>query len=276
MPTRFSYIFGVTTEAVDPSESSPHSGGWSESWWMDGDVGFEEWVHRLGLIRSAMLPKQAQIFGIRRALYTIAGNKLIPRGTSSIKVRMPGSGLLECDLPQVALQIAATCPDGNTSRATLRGMPDSIMVKGEYAPTADFKGKVTRYLNYIITQSWGFIGRDLTKPTAKIVSANPQGQIALQGAIGAQVNDTVRLLNVRDEEGNPVIGTFPVTAVGNGGLLLTVANWPADTIVTNSGGVRVDAVKFLNINDAVVSRAVVRKIGAPFEKYRGRASKKAR
>lgn len=276
MPTRFSYIFGITTEADDRESASPHSGGWSESWWQPADAGFEDWVVRLGTLRATILPKQAAIVGIRRALYTIAGNKLIPRGTSSMKILLPGNPARECDLPQVALQCAFTGPLGNTSRATLRGMPDDVMSKGEYRPNADMKGRVTRFLNEIVSQTWGFIGRDLSKPVAKITSISSLGVAKLEGNIGAQVNDFVRLLNVRDDTGTAVTGVFQVTATDLGGAQLTLANWPAGVVVMGSGGMRVDAAAFVNINGAEVSRAVVRKIGAPFEKYRGRASKKSR
>ena len=58
------------------------------------------------------------------------------------------------------------------------------------------------------------------------------------------------------------------------GRAFNLSNWPAGVAVKNSGSVRVDAVDNFTIIAVEPSRIVVRKVGRPFEQYRGKRSKK--
>lgn len=276
MLTRVSFIFSITTEAADRASASPHSGGWSESFWDPAGPttlpDLNNWMQR----RAAMLPKQTQIIGYRQAQYTIVGNRLVPGGTASAKVLFPGRSALDCDLPQVSVQLSLSSNSGNTSRITLRGIPDDVMVKGEYQPSPSFKTAMTNFCNGLVAGRWGFVGRNLTNPTQRILSISTAGVAKLQGSTGVPDGGFVRLLHVIDTTGKAITGVFRVSPVADGGLTLTLANWPTDRQVGLSGRMRYDQVSFQGIDVANPARAVVRKIGSPSERYRGRASKRRR
>ena len=274
MPTKFSIILQQVTEADDRESASPHIAGWTESFWFpdivqSSDATLNTFMQR----RAGLLGKQGTVVGFRLAYYTIEGNRLIPSGSSSGKRQYPGSPSVDCDLPQVALQCSADTPDGpNSSRFTLRGIPDNVMVKGEYTPSADFKSRLTRYFSIIEGHAWCFLGRDLSKPSAKILKLN-NSVLELAGNIGAVVGSYVRLLKAKHNvTGKNVSGAFRVTAVS--GNNLTLENLPEGTQLAAAGTARVDAVKLFNIGTCHPGRAVVRKVGRPFESYRGRQSKR--
>lgn len=274
MPARISMIFQLTTEAEDREIASPHIAGWSEGFWENANNPVLTGnVRELLRLRALLLPLQAAIIGVRRANYTIEGNRLVPGGTASAKVNYPGRAALHCDLPQTSLQLSLVGDGGNTSRISLRGMPDSEFERGEFQPNAGYKGALTQYRNYLVEQAYGFMGRDLSKPTARIVAIAANGAVQLRSSTGAVVGDYVRLLNVKDTNGKNVQGTFRVGTVAVGGLTMTLDAWP-EKIVQESGSMRVDAVRYCDIISVDVSRAVVRKVGRPFEQYRGRASKR--
>ena len=276
MLRRISLIFGVTTEVSDRDSASPHSGGWSESYWDNSEATITSFVPSFARIRAALLPKQAAVIGYRVAVYTIQGNRLIPGGTSSSRILCPGRSSLETDLPQVAVQMSMTGPAGNASRMTLRGMPDDVMVKGEYQPDAAFKRLMTLFTNQLVEGNWGFVGRNLALPTQRVLSITAGGVATLAGPSGAGEGDYVRLLRVTNNDGDPVTGVFRVTVSIDGGTVVTLANWPAGVTVGESGRIRKDEVAYVDITAAAPSRAVVRKIGSPTERYRGRASKRTR
>jgi len=270
---RLTNIFMATTAPTNLATARAHTAGWSESFWTSlNQAGFNApWTVQQQR-RAVMLPPTAAIVGYRIQEYTISGNKLLPGGTSAGRQNLPGSGTLTIDLPQVALQ--ANCASRltpNSSRLVLRGMPDSIMVGGEYQPTATFQAAFTNFANSMSGLNFGFIGRDLAQASVRVLSI--AGNVITVDAIpatGLVVGDFVRLNRVYGELGNPVKGSFRVTAIA--GQTVTVAGLVA-TVTKPSGTIRRDQLTYLNYGQILPIRAVVKKVGRPFEQYRGRRSK---
>ena len=90
MPYRLNVLFAVTTAPTDPLRAVPHSGGWSETHWSDIVPNQALNFNTLLMQRALMLPTQCAIIGYRQATYTVAGNRLIPGGTSTAKLLLPG------------------------------------------------------------------------------------------------------------------------------------------------------------------------------------------
>lgn len=273
MPTRISYLFALTTAPTDREAASAHSAGWSESWWRAGTINSDApEIRALAQRRAILLPAQGSIIGFRLANYTLSGNKIVPGGTKTGKFQYPGAQAMSTDLPQVALEMSGLTAGGpNTSRFTLRGIPDSQMLFGEFQPNSAFRSQLTRFENTLISDGWGFLGRDLTSPVAQVQSI-AAGVLTTNAGMGVAVGDYVRLLRVFDTSGKSVQGSFRVTAVA-GGNQYTLAGIGNGVTVLNSGNARKDLVSIFTFRDVNASRAVVRKVGRPFESYRGRRSK---
>lgn len=271
--SRLTNILQVSTVPTDPAQARVHVAGWSESFWtmLDASAYVPLWRAQ-NLARANLLPLTGAIVGQRSQLYTIAGNKLIPGGSAANRVSVPGSSTGVTDLPQVALQMSARGAGvANSSRLVLRAMPDSVMEGGEYFAGPAFKASVTRWVNTMIGTNFGFIGRDLAQASVSVllIAANVI-TVDLIPPTGLAPGDFIRLHRVHDINDDPVIGAFRVTGIN--GLTITCAGLNA-TVNAPSGTLRRDRLAFFNYQSIDPIRAVVKKVGRPFEQYRGRRSK---
>ena len=211
------------------------------------------------------------MIGFRIGNFTILQNKFIPDKTASGKLNYPGSPGLTADQPQTGLTISLTSGDAsNTARTVLRGIPDEMVEGGEYSPEGTFKTNVQKLMDEFTDKGWKFAGRVLSNPTVNIVSI-AGNVVTLQGAIGAVANvSSVRFLNAKVDGGASISGAYLVTGVA--GLTVTLAGYTGGNMSVPSGKMRVDQVNVFDITDAEPSRICVRKVGRPFEGYRGRQS----
>ena len=124
--------------------------------------------------------------------------------------------------------------------------------------------------------------RDITNnPESRVVSitsADPvthASVIITQSATGAAVGDYIILRRVRDDDGIPVQGSYLVSAIGASGgfTAYTVANGPTQTVTTPNGTARTDKLVLATYTGGQPNRLVARKVGRPFQQYRGRRSR---
>jgi hypothetical protein len=274
MPVRSTFIFNMVTVPSNAAYASAHAGGWTESFWsktLDSQQAtFED---NLGLARAKCLPATATITGIKRAIFTIAGNKLLPGGASTRTVRFPGVSSFATDVPQMSIQCGAGSPDGpNSSRFALRCFPDQFVDGGEYTAANPMFRNLNAFLAMLNRDQWAFLGRVLTNATARIQSI-ANNVLVTSFPLGAVVGDYVRLLKCRNLSTFAVRGAFRITAIAAGNAY-TLAGLPQGTEVLNSGLARLDSIDLFNFSIPVVKRVSVRKIGRPSESYRGRASRR--
>jgi hypothetical protein len=272
--TKKTLFFALTT-APTQGVASPRSGGWSESFWVNANpynpFTFSTLWPRT---RAALLPPQAAIVGARDQIYTINGNKLVPGGSTVYKGGYIGSSGLNCDVPQMALMCDGTTAGINQSRMTLRGIPDSVIVNGEYQPGLGFQQAFNAYVTALLeAPAFGSVGRDLSQVAVRIngIAVN---QLTTASVIPGLVNDSsyVRFVHARDDNGKPITGSYLVTA-GAGTTLLTLANLNV-TMTRPNGLLRLDQIVFSPFIQVLPIKSVVRKIGRPSSGYRGRASKR--
>lgn len=272
--TRLTNIFQLTTAPQVPTAAVAHTGGWSESFWTAlGPNAYNPLWGTQQTKRALLLPAQAAIVGYRSALYNLTGNKILPLGTATGAQLKPGVSGILCDLPQVSLECSAGGAGvPNTSRLVLRGMPDTLMVGGEFAPPTFYLSYLTQFFNSLIGNNFGFIGRDLTQPSFRVLSL-AAGVLKADANLPAySIGDYIRWHRVIDASGEPVIGTAIVTAVP-AGASVTISD--LTTVISKpSGTFRKDALQYFNYSEIVYSRAVVKKIGRPLQGYRGRRSKR--
>jgi hypothetical protein len=281
MTVKLTMLIQQATAVSSPNAPIHRIGGWSESWYYNGTVaqalnvaenpqpsggGFV--VLPLFQARSFLLPTGATIVGARIGVVGPGGNT----PTQSLALQYVGQ-IGEGDPPAMAILCKAQgLGVQNVRRFVLRGLPDANVTEGEYTPTQVFATLLGTFFQSL--QFWQFRGRDLSQPTAKIVSITGAGLITFETAVAYNINDFVRILKTRDATGNLRGGRFQVTAVGPGNNNITIANWNFGSTTGGSG--RKDAIIFANvdINNVTVSRVVQKKVGRPFVQFRGRRSRR--
>ena len=275
---RMTMLMQVTTDAGQTQDANRHSGGFSESIWANVPTDISQnSVQNLLVARARLLPKQASIIGIRVAHYTFALNKLLPGATSSAKQLIPGNVQYNCNLPQDALQMdARAAGTANSRRFALKCLPDEQVVQGEYQPDGDYRGYLATFMNLLSTGGWYFVARDLSLPSYRVLSVTGAGTtmtVFTQGPpVGFGTGDPVRFRRTKFDDGTVLKQAVFVLGVSATGF--TFGHATTLNLISPSGTVRKDLLTLPRITGATPVRAVVRKIGGPFEKYRGRASKR--
>src|SRR6266404_3532384 len=125
-----------------------HLGGWSESLWWDANTlgpllaalktGYGG---KPGLCpsRAALLPAYTSIIGAR--FYSGGAGK-----GQSVAFSFPGTAEYHNDVPQMAILVkAAPASAAVARRFTLRGIPDSVIKVGEFAPDVTYAGYVAEF-----------------------------------------------------------------------------------------------------------------------------------
>jgi hypothetical protein len=99
--------------------------------------------------------------------------------------------------------------------------------------------------------------------------------VTLSAPLGAVVGtDFMRFRRCYDDAGNIIDGAYLVTAAA--GNTVTLGGFANRTLTKASGTARIDRIILVPFGTVKPARIVVRKVGRPFESYRGKASKKKR
>ncbi len=255
-----------------------HIGGWSEFViWNSDNVASLIQALRGGLnglpallpSRAALLPGSAQIVGVR--LYAGGAGK-----GQSYGFAYPGPAGASSDVPQMAL-LCKSGPSGFavTRRFTLRGVPDLFVTNGEFTPSAGYATLIQTYFQALF--NFGFYGLDPGTPTAQVLNISLAGVVTLK--IPVSPFNSTQLLNVSktlNSAGQFVSYTGFLSAIGPGQNQFTLPNWTAGSCTGGKIVVKSRSVYSMNPAISAVTRVVVRKVGRPFEQYRGRRSKHRR
>lgn len=269
---KYTHLLAVTTNPGDRAAASPHSGGWSESHFGTPSDNFLTFLTNSAVKRANLLPAQASIIGWRYETFDLTGRRLTPLGAVSGRFQFPGISSQGLNLPQDALMISATASGNpNATRFNLRALPDGVTLNGEYQPTGVFTTDLNDFLQYLKARNYGFIGRNKTSPSSNVITIQA-GVIQLNANIGGVTGDYIRLNRVFTANGTPVKGSYRIDSVA--GANYTVIGLGATAVTQPSGSARLDTLSFFNYGTLTPNRAVSRKIGRPFEQYRGRASKR--
>lgn len=274
MAFKHSILFNATTDPKDKASARAHTAGWTEQVWSSARI---DWSltsnNRLLSRRAQFLPVQAAIIGVRSAEFDIDGNKLVPKGASVVKLSYPGSASYTLDSPQACMFFSGQGGgSANKVRYTARGFPDEGIINGEFSGEAILKGKLTIFANTLQADNWKTLVRDLSQPASRILGIQAGGTVTHDGAVSYAVGDYVRLIRVLDTNGNSIRGVFRVSLVGDSEHV-TLQNWGGQT-VNISGHFRKDLIGIIAYGPTAFDRVGVKKVGAPFEKYRGRRSKR--
>lgn len=278
MATRFTALFAVTTAPTNRGAAQPHSGGWSEGYWIPDALSGPNQARFLALMtkRARLLPTEAAMIGYRVQTFTLLKNKMLPGAATSAKTIKAGNPAYTVDVPQAAFSLTLGHePDVNKTRLILRCIPDEQIQNGEYTPTDAYKEAMRQFTQGEaggLGRSITSICRKLSNPASRVVSYSAN-ILTLSDAGIAVEGDYLRLSRVYDQYGRSVTGSYQVGNVV--GKVYTLVNGPVGFTVLGSGTARKDELVELLVDTVSYGRATVKKIGRPFELYRGRQSNRA-
>ena len=263
-------LLQLNTTPADLGVASGRIAGWSESWYYDGTVAAAKTnFELLCRHRAGGLPTSAAVIGQR--YQTIGG------GSVTHNVRSPGNSGVTNDAPQMG--VLCKMPGSgvaNIRRMTFRGIPDAWITGGELNGAAGFNAWFNLMARRIAGDGWRFRGRDLARPTARIASIAAR-VLTLTDALAFGVGDYLQLRDVRTTTGRSVSGLYQVEAT-TGATNATLRGFPATSTVELNGFASLNVIiypTFAAAGEMQVVRSVVKKVGRPFDQYRGRSSRRS-
>jgi hypothetical protein len=251
--------------------------GWTEHVWFQSDsltdclAALNDTVYNgqysLCPTRAQLLPAFGSIIGVR--LYQGGAGKGQFFGLS-----FPGSAG-ESDAPSSALLCAAiNNTAANVRRFTLRGVPDSQITDGAFTPDSTYASIVAAYFNAL--SNFSFLGlQPVTKyPVASVSNA---GLVTLSVPNVFPISAFITFTGCLNGVGNRVGGKFMVSTVGPLANQFTVADWTNGDTTGGSVSQPTKALFAFGGNSFTnVERLVTRRVGRPFEQFRGRKSRRRR
>lgn len=240
-------------------------GGWSESWYLDHWPLTSNDNIRFGNLmrsRAALLPTNALIVGQRY-------QQVEPVGASSTGAKVyPGRAQAAQDIPQMALYCRVRSSDNPNIRPMyLRALPDARVFRGEYYPSSTYDQALNDFFAEL--RNFRFRGADLVTGLKDIRTIGADGSVYCYEAHGLAVGNKVTILRSEQAStGNLVGGQYRVATVVSS-TTVTLNAWPHG--IADGGQLRPYSIVYPTVGEVDIARVVTRKVGRPFDQYRGRA-----
>jgi hypothetical protein len=275
MPTfKTTFILDQTTSPQEGRAQSTRDGGWTDNLYFSGTLSeCELRCRRYALERANLLSSTGFVNGVRIV------NVDAPGIAKAIPYSFPGPKDAVCDVPQMAFRLSLQCANGTRRQLVLAGVPDELVLGG----AASFNPASTRnftILNTILSGGFGKLGVVRSNPLVNVLSISTGGLVTTLSNHGLNANDTVRFFRTKDVYGVPVQGKWKVNGTPPSTTTFNLAEWNANPInpygTVNGGKVRKLAFEFVGFEDLTFAGVTIRKVGRPFDQYRGRASRRRR
>jgi len=244
-------------------------GGWSESWY--SNAGIEQTRTSFLTLcqkRAGCFPQGTSVIGQRY-------QQVVPNVTASqvTSNRFPGGATWDSDVPQMALlvKIPAKGTIANIRQWCMRGIPDTWVKKGELSAVPGQAAALAAF--WAELDNWRFRGVALDAEQADIDFIDENGVANLLGPVTTAANTLVKIKSTKDENKRSVSGIFKVGA-GPTSQVVPLVNWNAG--FCTKGKLQLYEIIFPNLDGPSISvgRVIQRKVGRPFNSYRGRRSKR--
>lgn len=281
MPIKCIMLF---QEVTTPGVSSPfigyagraHIAGWSESvWWYETDA-VSDAINALILGtggRPGLMPTRAALLA---PAVSIVGVRLYSGGSGRgqfLSRQFPGSSPSLTEIPQMALLCKTSSTSGAVSRRfTLRGIPDEQVVGGEFSPSGLYQASLRDY--FLALFSFRFRAIDPSNPIYQVNNISAGGVVTLMVNNPYAIGNFLTFNRLNLASGSQVPASGFITAVGPMANQFTVAPWAL--AATTGGTATMRGTGFFSMNPTYTSavRITTRRVGRPFEQYRGRASRR--
>jgi hypothetical protein len=182
---------------------------------------------------------------------------------------------MDTDIPQMALLTRIPSFNGEHIRPyIIRGIPDQLVVDGEFRPTADYNTALTALFRTLGLYQMRVVVR--VAAPQQIASIDASGKIIFNAVRpNIPVGGIIHLVEVM-VAGRTISGPFVVAALGPESLAMTVNGWTFGVGLGGQGLQSSVSYDPLDGTKATVGRIIVKKVGRPFVAYRGRASTRRR
>lgn len=290
MPCQVKLIFQVTTRTNADSPVA-RTGSWTESFWhTSNDLGVvAAAVQAPGGDASAsviskrcrLLPEAAAIVAFRLQGYDFPNFVPLPVGPSFPKrLRAPGAFEGDQDIPQMGCQLSmAFVNQPVRTQYVLRCLPDALVRGGEldFGDT-NYGTRIQEYTRALAANFGSIIilrvGNDPSRIRRVTADGTLHGLTPVRGFAAGQKAD---VRHSRDACGKRRGGIFIVDAVNADGTI-KLRGWPPEYGQTTGGSVIAYARDWVayDANRSRYVRAVPRKIGLPFDRYRGKQKRRLR
>ncbi len=251
--------------------SQGHGYGFSEGFWYDGtdNPAFRGALLDIASARNELLPAGCSVIAAR--IYDGGG------GAARVQRYTFGNGGLPTDQVNVALYCRTQQPGNPTQRGWwLHTIPDDYVLKGEFAPSVAYAQKIRNYFLAICTGGWRYLAKARTQLRV-IDNVTQGGLVTLTAASPYAVGNFVSVRRTTDSNKRRRGFNGMVASVGPLANQFTIAGWNRGA--TTGGSVFIPQGGLYPLGTApaltpFVERVGTKKVGRPFELYRGRKSQR--
>lgn len=273
---KVTFIFRYTSAKQASTPPHQRTGGWTESWYrndtFDKVNASVQANGGLAECRARILPNGVAIIGYRI-------QSVVPKGASqSFRKIWPGDANVLSDIPQMALYVLiGSGEEANERICLLRGFPDSNVKEGEYdqGQNNGMNQKINDFFACLGgTVPWRFQGKNRAPVPQNIVKIDATGVVTTVLNHGYAIGNYVRIRRgVSTLRGKPFRGRTQIIAPVTDKTFKIIQ----DAVPPSTGGdVIMDGQVFPAVEPALCYpvEVVTRKVGAPFDKYHGRARRR--
>jgi hypothetical protein len=273
MSSKIVFKFNGHTTAAPPQASigyvgAEHSFGFSEHTWLNTDdlVAIKSYCQiQYGPTRTALLPSNITLIGATVYLSGTGRGIDIPLGFQG----QTGT--------QDQVNVGILCESRNPSAVNQRrwwvhALPDEMLTNGEFRPTVAQALSVSLYFAAMGVGYW--LGQSRSN-VQEIVTISNTGLVSLAVNHPYAVGQFLKINRTVNASGKQFGGTFQVATVGPLATQFTLASWNGGdclggTIFQESFSLK----SFAEGDGPYVVRAGTKRVGRPFDLYRGRQSVK--
>lgn len=274
MATKVVMLINGVTDKAAPNSSIKYAGGQhafgaSESFWSTLSIGSALYakLDALAIARAAILPKQCVILGFR----------LYNDGTGVGTIRQSGltSSFYTLNTANDALLIrTGQVGTGSQRHFWLHYLPDGQTQNGEFTPDVVYAAVLKNYLDNLAANfSWY---SQVRSNFTKIVTISAAGLVTFAGANPFAVGQFVTISRAFETATHRFRGgLYQVQTVGPLANQCTLLGWQFGACTNGAAWQRSRSIGSLGSGDGLtVERAGTKKVGRPFDLYRGRQTRR--
>jgi hypothetical protein len=283
----FQQISGITVDGTLLDVNFPnigyssrsHIGGWTESlmWGTDVPVDVKNALQTGANGNPALLDARADLLA---SSASIVGYKLYQGGAGkgqSFAIGRPGNKQYNTDIPQMGLQMkSGGIATTSTRRWTLRGIPDLMVQNGEFVPTSTYDILLSNYMQAL--KNFGFNGLDPTQSKkVAVFKVDDAGNVTTKDGTNPFANNTiVRVSRVVSDLDGSFLSRTDLTQLPDAGTgaQFKLKGWDLGSGKGGTAYFSKQAFFAFDFGTMAANRIVTRRVGRPFEQYRGRRSKR--